>query len=50
MLSHEELEKEALKRYSQKLKTELNKESPNVLEISFLQGVIKRIKEGKLFN
>lgn len=50
MLSHDKLEKEAMKRYSNKLKKELEKESPNPLEISFLQGVIKRIKDGKLFN
>lgn len=50
MLSHKELEKEVKKKYNERLKNELNKKNPNSLEISFLQAVIKRIDEGKLFN
>ena len=36
-------------KYKQKLKQELDKKNPNYIEIDFLQKVLKRIEEGKLF-
>lgn len=50
MLSHDKLEKEAKKKYSERLNNELSKKNPNYLEVNFLKGVIKRIDEGKLFS
>lgn len=50
MLSHKEIEEEVRKKYNSRLKNELSKKNPNPLEVNFLQAVIKRIDEGKLFN
>lgn len=50
MLSHEKLEAEARQKYTKRLREVMKQEKPNLTEVAFLKGIIKRIDEGKLFN
>lgn len=43
------IEQEIKIKYEKKLKLELAKTNPNYIEVNFLQNVLKRIEEGKLF-
>lgn len=43
------IEEDVKNKYQEKLNKELKKKNPNYIEVNFLQGVLKRIKEGKLF-
>lgn len=50
MLSQKRIQTEARTKYTKRLNTLLKKKNPNLIEISFLRGVIQRIDEGKLFT